>query len=55
MTKRKQEKEEVENAAPDNSHFDIMSEISQDIPQKFTHPKDHPDEIARREDKRKRR
>ena len=30
MTKRKQEKEEVENAAPDNSHFDIMSEISQE-------------------------
>ena len=30
MTKRRQEKEEVENAAPDNSHVDIMSEISQE-------------------------
>ena len=30
MTKRKQEKEEVENAAPDNSHVDIISEISQE-------------------------
>ena len=30
MTKRKQEKEEVENAAPDNSHFDVMSEVSQE-------------------------